>query len=101
MRSYEDATESKTSFTRDSFASSGTVLNPKEAVRGLAEDEDGDEEELWELRHRMQFEGAALGNDKRRARERGASISAGTSERPKLSEIMYSRDRVAPNFRSP
>ena len=33
MRSYEDATLSKTLRTSDSFASSGTVCNPKRVVR--------------------------------------------------------------------
>ena len=41
MRSYDGATESKTFLTRDSFDSSGTVLNPKDVVRGFDGFEDG------------------------------------------------------------
>jgi hypothetical protein len=56
IRSYDDATESKTSFTRDSFSCSGTVLNPKDVVRELGVlDGDGDGDDPWEVIHRIEF----------------------------------------------
>ena len=47
MRSYDDATESNTFLTSDSFSSSGTVLNPNDAVRGV----DLEESDAWVLMH--------------------------------------------------
>ncbi len=44
MRSYEEATESKTSFTSDSLLSSGTVRKPNEAVLGGDWEEEDDSE---------------------------------------------------------
>lgn len=74
MRSYDEATESKTSLTSDSLDSSGTVLNPKDVVRRLEGSEDDDDDEGFELSCRTVLTGRNLGKATRSPRERDSII---------------------------